>query len=251
MTTPSKKTPKETWSAGVITLFPQMFPGLLAESLAGKALDAGIWSLSVTDLRDFGVGKHRKVDDPPFGGGAGMVLRADVMAAAVAATAAQLPQNVRRIYLSPRGKPLNQALVGDLAESTGVLLVCGRYEGLDERAITAAAFEEISIGDYVLSGGEVAAQVLLDAVIRLLPEVLGNAESHRYDSFADGLLEHPHYTHPRDLAGDAVPEVLLSGDHARIEAWRRAQAEALTRARRPDLWSQMGQMQKERDKSKN
>ncbi len=238
---------KQTWSAGVITLFPNMFPGLLAESLAGKALAAGIWSLSVTDLRDFGVGKHRKVDDPPFGGGAGMVLRGDVMAAAVAATAAQLPQNVRRIYLSPRGKPLNQNLVADLAESTGVLLVCGRYEGLDERAITASKLEEISIGDYVLSGGEVAAQVLLDAVIRLLPEVIGNAESHRHDSFADGLLEHPHYTHPRDLAGDAVPEVLISGDHARIEAWRRKQAEALTRARRPDLL----EMQKARDKSKN
>ena len=243
----NKKTPKQTWSAGVITLFPTMFPGLLAESLAGKALAAGIWSLSVTDLRDFGVGKHRKVDDPPFGGGAGMVLRGDVMGAAVAAMAAQLPSNVRRIYLSPRGKPLNQNLVADLAESTGVLLVCGRYEGLDERAITASKLEEISIGDYVLSGGEVAAQVLLDAVIRLLPEVIGNAESHRHDSFADGLLEHPHYTHPRDLAGDAVPEVLISGDHARIEAWRRAQAEALTRARRPDLL----EMQKARDKSKN
>ena len=247
MTASYKKSPKQTWSAGVITLFPTMFPGLLAESLAGKALAAGIWSLSVTDLRDFGVGKHRKVDDPPFGGGAGMVLRGDVMAAAVAATAAQLPQNVRRIYLSPRGKPLNQNFVGDLAESAGVLLVCGRYEGLDERAITASKLEEISIGDYVLSGGEVAAQVLLDAVIRLLPEVIGNAESHRHDSFADGLLEHPHYTHPRDLAGDAVPEVLISGDHARIEAWRRAQAEALTRARRPDLL----EMQKARDKSKN
>ena len=238
---------KQTWSAGVITLFPKMFPGVLAESLAGKALEAGIWSLAITDLRDFGVGKHRKVDDPPFGGGAGMVLRGDVMAAAVASAASQLPQNVRRIYLSPRGKPLNQALVADLAESTGVLLVCGRYEGLDERAITASKLEEISIGDYVLSGGEVAAQVLLDAVIRLLPEVIGNAESHRHDSFADGLLEHPHYTHPRDLAGDAVPEVLISGDHARIEAWRRAQAEALTRARRPDLL----EMQKARDKSKN
>ena len=247
MTASYKKSPKQTWSAGVITLFPNMFPGLLAESLAGKALAAGIWSLSVTDLRDFGVGKHRKVDDPPFGGGAGMVLRGDVMGAAVAATAVQLPPNVRRIYLSPRGKPLNQNLVADLAESTGVLLVCGRYEGLDERAITAANLEEISIGDYVLSGGEVAAQVLLDAVIRLLPEVIGNAESHRHDSFADGLLEHPHYTHPRDLAGDAVPEVLISGDHARIEAWRRAQAEALTRARRPDLL----EMQKARDKSKN
>ena len=247
MTASTKQTQKQTWSAGVITLFPTMFPGLLAESLAGKALAAGIWSLSVTDLRDFGVGKHRKVDDPPFGGGAGMVLRGDVMAAAVAATAAQLPSNVRRIYLSPRGKPLNQNLVADLAESTGVLLVCGRYEGLDERAITASKLEEISIGDYVLSGGEVAAQVLLDAVIRLLPEVIGNAESHRHDSFADGLLEHPHYTHPRDLAGDAVPEVLISGDHARIEAWRRAQAEALTRARRPDLL----EMQKARDKSKN
>ena len=243
----NKKSPKQTWSAGVITLFPTMFPGLLAESLAGKALAAGIWSLSVTDLRDFGVGKHRKVDDPPFGGGAGMVLRGDVMTAAVAGTAAQLPSNVRRIYLSPRGKPLNQNFVGALAESTGVLLVCGRYEGLDERAITATALEEISIGDYVLSGGEVAAQVLLDAVIRLLPEVIGNAESHRHDSFADGLLEHPHYTHPRDLAGDAVPEVLISGDHARIEAWRRKQAEALTRARRPDLL----EMQKARDKSKN
>ena len=247
MTASYKKSPKQSWSAGVITLFPNMFPGLLAESLAGKALEAGIWSLSVTDLRDFGVGKHRKVDDPPFGGGAGMVLRGDVMAAAVASAAAQLPSNVRRIYLSPRGKPLNQNLVADLAESTGVLLVCGRYEGLDERAITAANLEEISIGDYVLSGGEVAAQVLLDAVIRLLPEVIGNAESHRHDSFADGLLEHPHYTHPRDLAGDAVPEVLISGDHARIEAWRRAQAEALTRARRPDLL----EMQKARDKSKN
>ena len=247
MTASTKQTQKKTWSAGVITLFPNMFPGVLAESLAGKALAAGIWSLSVTDLRDFGVGKHRKVDDPPFGGGAGMVLRGDVMAAAVAATAAQLPSNVRRIYLSPRGKPLNQNLVADLAESTGVLLVCGRYEGLDERAITASKLEEISIGDYVLSGGEVAAQVLLDAVIRLLPEVIGNAESHRHDSFADGLLEHPHYTHPRDLAGDAVPEVLISGDHARIEAWRRKQAEALTRARRPDLL----EMQKARDKSKN
>ncbi len=222
------------WRATVLTLFPEMFPGPLGVSLAGQALDAGIWSLATRQIRDFGIGRHRAVDDTPAGGGAGMVLRADVLGPAIDAARADDPQSPL-IYLSPRGAPLTQAVAHELAEGPGVILLAGRFEGIDQRVIDARGLREISVGDYVLSGGELAAMVLLDAVVRLLPGVVGAAESLQHESFETGLLEHPQYTRPRTWEGRAIPDVLLSGDHARIEAWRRAEAEAITRARRPDL----------------
>lgn len=224
------------WQASVITLFPEMFPGPLAVSLVGQALDAGLWSLQSVGLREFGEGRHRQVDDTPAGGGAGMVLRADVVAAAVDNTragsgASELPA----IYLSPRGEPLTQKLVKELSSGPGVLLLAGRFEGVDERVLEARNFREVSIGDYVLSGGELAAMVLIDACVRLIPGVIGASDSLTHESFENGLLEYPQYTRPRDWEGRAVPEVLLSGDHGRIAKWRRSEAEKLTRARRPDL----------------
>jgi tRNA (guanine37-N1)-methyltransferase len=222
------------WRATVLTLFPEMFPGPLGVSLAGQALDAGIWSLTTRQIRDHGIGRHRAVDDTPAGGGAGMVLRADVLGPAIDAARVEDPQSPL-IYLSPRGAPLTQSVAHDLAAGPGVILLAGRFEGIDQRVIDARGLREISIGDYVLSGGELAAMVLLDAVVRLLPGVVGAAESLQHESFETGLLEHPHYTRPREWEGRAIPDVLLSGDHARIEAWRRAEAEAITRARRPDL----------------
>jgi tRNA (guanine37-N1)-methyltransferase len=219
------------WRASVLTLFPQMFPGPLGHSLAGRALDQGTWSLEAVDLRDFANDRHRRVDDTPYGGGAGMVLRADIVDAGLAALADDRPA----ICLTPRGYRLDQARVRALAEGPGLVLLCGRFEGIDQRVIEARALEEISVGDYVLSGGEPAALVLLDACVRLLPGVMGQAESAEEESFADGLLEYPHYTRPAEWNGRSIPPVLLSGHHRDIAAWRRAQAECITRERRPDL----------------
>ena len=222
-----------TWRASVLTLFPDMFPGPLGQSLAGRAVQDGIWSLDVTDIRDFGQGRHRKVDDTPFGGGAGMVLRPDVVDAAIASVADGRPL----VYLTPRGRRFTQAEAKRFAAGDGIVLLCGRYEGLDQRVIEARALEEISIGDYVLSGGELAALVLLDAIVRLLPGVMGAAESAEEESFSSGLLEYPHYTRPAEWAGRTVPDVLLSGHHAAVAAWRQAESEHITQTRRPDLWA--------------
>jgi len=220
--------------ADVLTLFPEMFPGSLGLSLAGEALKTGRWSLNAHDIRAHGLGKHRAVDDSPAGGGAGMVLRADVLANAIDAIAS--PEDHRPILLmSPRGKPLTQDFVRELASGPGVVIVCGRFEGVDERVIEGRHLIEISIGDYILSGGEPAALVLLDACVRLIPGVMGKLESGEDESFENGLLEYPHYTKPRDWEGRTTPEILLSGDHAKIAKWRREQAEKLTQERRPDL----------------
>jgi tRNA (guanine37-N1)-methyltransferase len=221
-----------TWRATVLTIFPEMLPGPLAYSLAGKALKNGVWVLDTVDIRDFATDKHRSVDDAPFGGGPGMVLRADVLDAAIAGAGGVGPL----INLSPRGKPLDQAKVRDLAAGPGVRLICSRFEGVDERVLEENAVEEISLGDFVLSGGEPAAIALIDACVRLLPGVVGAAETLHEESFAEGLLEYPHYTRPQVWHGRTVPDTLVSGDHQRVRAWRRAQAELLTRERRPDLW---------------
>ena len=223
-----------TFRATVLTLFPEMFPGPLGVSLAGKALADGAWSLEARDIRASATSKHRNVDDSPAGGGPGMVLRADVLAAAIDA-ASPAGDDRPRLLMSPRGKPLDQAMVTDLAGKSGIVIVAARFEGVDERVIEARRLTEISVGDYILSGGEIAAMALLDAVVRLLPGVMGNAESGASESFADGLLEYPHYTRPQVFEGRAIPEVLTSGDHGRIAAWRRAEAERLTGERRPDL----------------
>jgi tRNA (guanine37-N1)-methyltransferase len=224
------------WRATVLTIFPEMFPGPLGLSLAGKALAEGKWALEAIDIRGFATDKHRSVDDTPSGGGAGMVMRADIAAAAIDAARASMPAGAPTIYLSPRGYPFMQEQARELAGGPGVILLCGRFEGIDERVLQARNVEEISIGDYVLSGGEIAAQVVIDAVVRLMPGVAGNDSSLAEESFAQGLLEYPHYTRPRDWEGRAIPEVLLSGDHKAIAKWRREQAEKLTKARRPDLW---------------
>jgi tRNA (guanine37-N1)-methyltransferase len=232
-----------SWRATVLTLFPSMFPGPLGQSLAGRALEAGIWSLETLDIRDFAGRRDRRVDDTPFGGGAGMVLRADVLDAAIAAAAAADRISSAKVderpllYLTPRGQPLAQCDVRALAAGPGVIVLCGRYEGIDQRVIDARALREISVGDYVLSGGELAAMVVLDACVRLLPGVMGAAESAEEESFSAGLLEYPHYTRPAEWQGRTVPDVLLSGDHARIAAWRHDEAETITRVRRPDLWA--------------
>lgn len=223
------------WHATVLTLFPEMFPGPLGISLAGKALAANLWALDARDIRNSATDKHRSVDDTPAGGGPGMVLRADVLAKAI--DEADVANDRPRLLMSPRGTPLTQARVAALAEGPGPLIVCGRFEGIDQRAIQARQLEEISIGDYVLSGGEIAAMALIDACVRLLPGVMGKLASAANESFSAGLLEYPQYTRPQDFEGLSIPDVLVSGDHARIEAWRRAEAEALTKARRPDLWA--------------
>ncbi len=227
------------WCAKVVTLMPEVFPGVLGASLTGRALDQGLWALDAIDLRTFGEGKHRNVDDTPAGGGAGMVLRADVIARAlaVAQAAAPGPDRWPLVYLSPRGRPFDQAMARRFAACEGITLVCGRFEGLDERAIEHFAMEEVSIGDFVMTGGEIAAQAVIDACVRLIPGVLGNAQSTEEESFSAGLLEHPQYTRPATWQGRAIPEVLLSGNHGAIARWRREQAEALTKARRPDLWA--------------
>jgi tRNA (guanine37-N1)-methyltransferase len=224
------------WRASVLTIFPEMFPGPLGLSLAGKALASGAWSLDVVDIRTFATDKHRTVDDTPAGGGPGMVIKADVLGRAIDATATDTRP---RLLMSPRGTPLTQsrieALSGDAG--AGVVLVCGRFEGVDERVIAARGLEEVSVGDYVLSGGEIAAMALIDACVRLLPDVMGTAASGAEESFTDGLLEYPHYTRPQLWEGRPIPEILLSGDHAKIAAWRRAEAERLTKERRPDIWA--------------
>ena len=226
-----------TFRASVITLYPEMFPGPLGVSLAGKALADGAWSLETVALREFGTGRHRQVDDTPAGGGAGMVLKPDVLAAAIDSIGEEGTEDAARprLLMSPRGRPLDQAFVRELASGPGAVIVCGRFEGVDERVIEARCLTEVSIGDYVLSGGEPAAIVLLDAVVRLLPGVMGNDQSGTHESFETGLLEHPHYTRPAEWEGRAIPDVLTSGDHGKVERWRREQAERLTRQRRPDL----------------
>jgi len=224
------------WRVTVLTLFPDMFPGPLGVSLAGKALATGLWALEARDIRDSATDKHRSVDDTPAGGGPGMVLRADILAAAIdaAGVAADRP----RLLMSPRGRPLTQSLVRELTDGPGPLIVCGRFEGVDQRVIEARGLQEVSIGDYVLSGGEIAAMALIDACVRLLPGVMGKAESASEESFSSPLLEYPQYTRPQLFEGRPIPDILTSGDHAKVAAWRKAEAEVLTRARRPDIWAQ-------------
>lgn len=222
------------WRASVLTIFPEMFPGPLGVSLAGKALAANLWSLDTHDIRKHATDKHRTVDDTPAGGGPGMVMKPDVLARAIDAAGAD---DRPRLLMSPRGAPVTQARVQALARGPGMVVVCGRFEGVDERAIAARGLEEVSIGDFVLSGGEIAALALVDACVRLLPGVMGHDASGTEESFAEGLLEYPQYTRPQVFEGRPIPEILLSGDHGRIAAWRRAEAERLTAARRPDLWA--------------
>jgi tRNA (guanine37-N1)-methyltransferase len=225
------------WRATVLTIFPEMFPGPLASSLAGKALQKNLWALDAIDIRDHATDKHRTVDDTPAGGGPGMVMKADVLARAIDAAGEGRP----RLLMSPRGRPLNQAQVAALAAGPGAIILCGRFEGVDERVIAARGLEEISLGDFVLSGGEVAALALIDACVRLLPGVMGSQASGAEESFTDGLLEYPQYTRPQEFEGVPIPEILTSGDHAKVAAWRRKEAERLTAARRPDLWLLKGQ----------
>jgi tRNA (guanine37-N1)-methyltransferase len=221
------------WRASVLTIFPEMFPGPLALSLAGKALAKGLWALDAVDIRDHAADKHRTVDDTPAGGGPGMVMKADVLARAIDAAGEARP----RLLMSPRGAPLTQRRVVELAAGPGAIVVCGRFEGVDERVISARSLEEVSLGDFVLSGGEVAALALIDACVRLLPGVMGKEASGADESFSDGLLEYPQYTRPAVFEGAAIPEILISGDHAKVAAWRRQEAEKLTQKRRPDLWA--------------
>ncbi|MGO1162365.1 tRNA (guanosine(37)-N1)-methyltransferase TrmD [Brucella pseudogrignonensis] len=226
------ETQKQGFHASVLTLYPEMFPGPLGVSLAGKALTDNTWSLDTIQIRDFAEGKHRMVDDTPSGGGAGMVMKADVVARALDSVSDERPM----LLMSPRGAPLTQKRVRELADGPGAIILCGRFEGVDERVIEARQLEEISIGDYILSGGETAAIVLLDAIVRLLPGVMGNQESGETESFETGLLEHPHYTRPQVWEDRAIPDVLTSGNHGAIAKWRHAQAERITKERRPDLW---------------
>src|SRR6266403_2402302 len=227
------------WRATVLTLFPEMFPGPLGVSLAGKALASGLWALEARDIRASATDRHRSVDDTPAGGGPGMVLRADVLADAIDAADIDpdLPKDRPRLLMSPRGRPLTQSRIVELAAGPGPLIVCGRFEGVDQRVIEARQLEEVSVGVYVLSGGEIAAMALIDASVRLLPGVMGKLASGADESFSDGLLEYPQYTRPQEFEGRTIPEILTSGDHGKVAAWRRAQSEALTRARRPDLWA--------------
>jgi tRNA (guanine37-N1)-methyltransferase len=222
------------WRATILTLFPEMFPGPLGLSLAGDALARGVWEIETRQIREHGLGRHRAVDDTPAGGGPGMVMRADVLATAIDAAAPEGDPRPR-LFMSPRGRPLAQSRVRELAAGPGAIILCARFEGVDERVLAARPLEEVSIGDYILSGGEIAALALMDACVRLLPGVMGEELSGEEESFEGGLLEYPHYTRPRDFEGRAIPDILLSGDHAKIAAWRRAKALALTRARRPDL----------------
>ena len=230
------------WHATVLTIYPGMFPGPLGHALAGRARDSGLWRLDVLDMRDFATDRHRTVDDTPAGGGPGMVMKADIVAAAVDEAVATGPERPR-ILLSPRGKPLGQARVRELAGAPGAILVCGRFEGVDERVIEARGLEEVSLSDFVLSGGEIAALAVLDACVRLLPGVMGDKDSASEESFEQGLLEYPHYTRPQVWEGRAIPDVLVSGDHGRVARWRRSEAERITRARRPDLWASYSRLQ--------
>ena len=227
------KKPRQVWTAGVVTLFPGSFPGTLGMSICGKALDRGIWVLKTLDIRDFAVDRHKTVDSSPYGGGPGMVLRPDVLDRTLEAIS-DVPG--RRICLSPRGRRFDQAFAKELAHEPGVVLVCGRYEGIDQRVIEAREMEEVSLGDFVLTGGEIAAQALLDATVRLLPGVIGSEQGLDEESFEDGLLEYPQYTHPKIWKGRSVPEVLLSGNHKKIAEWKKQQSELVTRNYRPDLW---------------
>ena len=240
MSSKSTSTPLgPAWRASVLTLFPEAFPGVLGASIIGGAQKSGIWALETVDIRDFSVNRHRTVDSPPAGGGPGMVIKPDVAARAIDSVACkdENPSDSRPlIYLTPRGTPLTQKRVKELASGSGLIVFCGRFEGLDERVIESRQMEEISIGDYVLAGGEVAAQVLIEACVRLLPGVLGDAQSALEESFEDGLLEYPLYTKPREFEDRAIPEVLLSGDHKKIATWRRQKSEEITKARRSDLW---------------
>jgi len=225
------------FTAQVLTLFPELFPGSLGASLAGKGLKEGLWHLETLDIRSFASDKHRSVDEAPYGGGAGMVLRPDVVASALKGAEDRFGKAARRIYLSPRGRVLDQKLVQDIVEAGSVLLLCGRFEGVDQRVLDAEALEEVSLGDFVLAGGEVAALTLLEACVRLVPGVMGNAATVDEESFTAGLLEYPHYTRPALWEGREVPEVLISGHHEKVKAWRQAEAEKITKARRPDLWN--------------
>ncbi|MEQ8258388.1 MULTISPECIES: tRNA (guanosine(37)-N1)-methyltransferase TrmD [Roseovarius] len=225
------------WSAQVITLLPDAFPGILGHSLTGKALKDGLWQLDAIDLRQFGIGKHRNVDDTPAGGGAGMVLRADVMGRALDHALPRAPKGAPLVYLSPRGTPFTQAMARDWATRPGVTMICGRFEGLDQRVIDHYDIQEVSLGDFVLTGGDLAAQAMIDATVRLLPGVLGNESSTEEESFSDGLLEHPQYTRPAEWQGRKIPDVLMSGHHGEIAKWRRAMSEETTKGRRPDLWA--------------
>ena len=227
------KKPRQVWTAGVVTLFPGSFPGTLGMSICGKALDRGIWALKTLDIRDFAVDRHKTVDSSPYGGGPGMVLRPDVLDRTLEAIS-DVPG--RRICLSPRGRRFDQAFAKELANEPGVVLVCGRYEGIDQRVIEAREMEEVSLGDFVLTGGEIAAQALLDATVRLLPGVIGSEQGLDEECFEDGLLEYPQYTHPKIWKGRSVPEVLLSGNHKKIAEWKKQQSELVTRNYRPDLW---------------
>lgn len=227
------------WTAKIITLFPDAFPGVLGESLTGRALRDGKWALETIDLRTFGVGKHRNVDDTPAGGGAGMVLRPDVLGRAIEMAQSGAPLDRSQwpiLYMSPRGKPLDQAMAQRFSQCQGMTVLCGRFEGVDERVLEHYQIEEVSLGDFVLTGGEIAAQAMLDATVRLIPDVLGNADSIEDESFSNGLLEHPQYTRPTEWKGRKIPEILMSGHHGKIAEWRRAQSEEITRQRRPDLW---------------
>jgi len=226
----------QPWTVNVLSLFPEMFPGPLGLSLSGKALDKGLWDLKTTNIRDFATDKHKTVDDMPFGGGAGMVLKPEILDAALSSVAHISSSPV--IYLSPRGKPLTQRKVEELTQKSGITLICGRYEGVDERFLLKRGVEEVSIGDYILSGGELAAMVLIDSCVRLIPGVMGKAASHEEESFSKGLLEYPHYTRPQVWEGMSVPDVLLSGHHKEIEGWRLSQSEKITKERRPDLWNE-------------
>ena len=232
------------WTAKVITLLPQAFPGILGESLTGRALQDGLWALETIDLRPFGEGRHRNVDDTPAGGGAGMVLRADVMGRAIEQAQAGTPSGWPLIYLSPRGKRMDQAMVQSLSQAPGATLICGRFEGLDERVIEHYGIQEVSLGDFVMTGGEIAAQALIDATVRLLPGVLGNAESALEESHSNGLLEHPQYTRPAEWMGREIPAILTSGDHAKVARWRHEMSEKITAERRPDLWDAYQNRQK-------
>lgn len=228
----------KAWQAQIITLFPDAFPGLLGQSLIGKALKDGIWQLDITDLRTFGDGKHRKVDDTPAGGGAGLVIRPDILGAAIDHVRKRAPLDRPLVYLSPRGQRFDQRMAERFATGDGVTLICGRFEGIDERVIEHYGIEEVSLGDFVMTGGEIAAQALIDASVRLLPDVLGNAASIDEESHSNGLLEHPQYTRPAHWNGRAIPDVLLSGNHQKIAKWRQDQSRAITQTRRPDLWDQ-------------
>jgi len=230
---------KGAWAAKIITLFPDAFPGVLGASLTGKALQEGKWTLDTIDLRIFGEGKHRNVDDTPYGGGAGMVLRADIVGKALDFAKRGTSERVKWpvVYLSPRGEPFTQAKAAEWAQADGITMLCGRFEGVDQRVLDHYEIEEVSLGDFVLTGGEIAAQAMIDATVRLLPDVLGNSASTEEESFSDGMLEHPQYTRPAEWRGLGIPEVLTSGDHGKVDMWRREQSEALTKARRPDLWA--------------